>query len=155
MGCLFPKADSLDRFWVNIRGGVDAIREIPSTHWNPDDYHDADPKSPDRTYARRGGFLDPVDFPALDFGIAPTNLDATDTTQLLGLMVAKAALDDAGYGSDRAFDRDRVSVILGVNRCPRTGDPAGRETGPPDLAASVERSGSRRADRLRRRQADR
>ena len=74
----------------------------PPTHWRPDDYFDADPKSPDQTYARRGGFLDPVDFPPLEFGIAPNNLDATDTTQLLGLWSRRTALDDAGYGRPSA-----------------------------------------------------
>ena len=132
MGCLFPKAEDLKRYWANIRDGVDAIREIPETHWNPDDYHDADPKAPDRTYARRGGFLDPVDFPALDFGIAPANLDATDTTQLLGLMVAKAALDDAGYGtSGRPIDRERVSVLLGVTGTLELVIPLGARLGHP------------------------
>ena len=132
MGCLFPMAEDLRRYWANIRDGVDAIREVPATHWNPDDYHDADPKAPDRTYARRGGFLDPVDFPALDFGIAPANLDATDTTQLLGLMVAKAALDDAGYGtSGREIDRERVSVILGVTGTLELVIPLGARLGHP------------------------
>jgi acyl transferase domain-containing protein/NAD(P)-dependent dehydrogenase (short-subunit alcohol dehydrogenase family) len=132
MGCLFPKANDLKRYWANIYHGVDSIREIPETHWNPEDYHDADPKAPDRTYARRGGFLDPVDFPALDFGIAPTNLDATDTTQLLGLMVAKAALDDAGYGADgRPIDRERVSVVLGVTGTLELVIPLGARLGHP------------------------
>ena len=137
MGCLFPKADSLHRYWINIRDGVDAIREIPPTHWNPDDFHDADPKAPDKTYARRGGFLDPVAFPSLDFGIAPNNLDATDTTQLLGLMVAKAALDDAGYGAGtpekpgRPIDRDRVSVMLGVTGALELVIPLGARLGHP------------------------
>jgi acyl transferase domain-containing protein len=132
MGCLFPKAENLSRYWANIREGVDAIREIPPTHWNPDDYHDDDPKAPDRTYARRGGFLDPVDFPALDFGIAPTNLDATDTTQLLGLMVARAALEDAGYGADgKPIDRDRVSVVLGVTGTLELVIPLGARLGHP------------------------
>src|SRR5437764_8629208 len=115
MGCLFPGAGDLARYWANIRDGRDAIAEVPATHWRPEDYFDPDPKAPDRTYARRGGFLAPVDFPALEFGIAPANLDATDTSQLLGLLVARRALDDAGYGaSGRPFDRDRASVILGV-----------------------------------------
>ncbi len=132
MGCLFPRAENLGRYWANIRDGVDAIREIPPTHWNPEDYHDPDPKAPDRTYARRGGFLDPVDFPSLDFGIAPTNLDATDTTQLLGLMVAKAALDDAGYGSGgKAIDRERVSVLLGVTGTLELVIPLGARLGHP------------------------
>src|SRR4051794_16476463 len=116
MSCLFPRAGDVGAYWANIRNGVDAIRDVPETHWRPEDYYDADPKAPDRTYARRGGFLDPVDFPPLDFGIAPNNLDATDTTQLLGLLVARKALEDAGYGdgSPRPLDRSRVSVILGV-----------------------------------------
>ena len=142
MGCLFPKADDLGRYWANIRDGVDAIREIPETHWNPDDYHDADPKAPDRTYARRGGFLDPVDFPALDFGIAPANLGATDTTQLLGLMVAKAALDDAGYGAGgRPIDRDRVSVLLGVTGTLELVIPLGARLGHPIWRRALKDSG--------------
>src|SRR5689334_5812494 len=59
MGCLFPQADGLARYWANIRTGVDAITDVPETHWSADDYFDDDPKAPDRTYARRGGFLDP------------------------------------------------------------------------------------------------
>ena len=85
IGCLFPEADSVESYWANLKNGVDAISDVPPTHWRPEDYFDADPKKPDHTYATRGGFLSPVDFPALDFGIAPNVLEATDTTQLLGL----------------------------------------------------------------------
>ncbi|MGZ3317374.1 MAG: beta-ketoacyl synthase N-terminal-like domain-containing protein, partial [Isosphaeraceae bacterium] len=114
MGCMFPMADDLARFWSNIRNRLDAIADVPPTHWRPDDYWDGDPKAADRTYARRGGFLTPVEFPLTDFGIAPHAVEATDTTQLLGLLVARQALIDAGYGPDRDFSRDRVSVVLGV-----------------------------------------
>ena len=141
MGCLFPRAENLKRYWINICNGVDAIREVPSSHWNPDDYHDPDPKAPDRTYARRGGFLDPVDFPALDFGIAPNNLDATDTTQLLGLMVAKAALEDAGYGTDKDFDRERVSVLLGVTGTLELVIPLGARLGHPIWRRALSEAG--------------
>jgi polyketide-type polyunsaturated fatty acid synthase PfaA len=115
MGCMFPRAEDVSRYWANIRDRVDAITEIPESHWRADDYHDQDPKARDRTYSRRGGFLSPVDFPPLDFGIAPHSIEATDTTQLLGLLVAKQALEDAGYPSEREFDRDKVSVILGIS----------------------------------------
>lgn len=130
---MFPKAEDLSRYWSNILGRVDAITDVPETHWSPDDYFDPDPSAPDRTYARRGGFLSPVDFPPLDFGIAPNNLEATDTTQLLGLMVARQALDDAGYGSGsaRAFDRNRVSVILGVTGTLELVIPLGARLGHP------------------------
>ena len=147
MGCLFPKADSLGRYWINIRDGVDAIREIPASHWNPDDLFDADPKAPDKTYARRGGFLDPVAFPALDFGIAPNNLDATDTTQLLGLLVARAALEDAGYGPGtperpaKPLDRERVSVMLGVTGALELVIPLGARLGHPIWRRALKEAG--------------
>ena len=114
ISCIFPDADGLEEYWHNIRNGVDAITDIPATHWSPDDYFNADPKAPDMTYAARGGFLPPIDFNPLDFGIAPNALEATDTAQLLALYTARRALIDAGYGPDRDFDRDRVSVVLGV-----------------------------------------
>ncbi len=143
MGCMFPKADDLAGYWANIRQRRDAITEVPATHWRPEDYYDADPKAPDRTYARRGGFLTPVDFPPLDFGIAPNNLDATDTTQLLGLMVARKALEDAGYGegSTRPLDRDRVSVILGVTGTLELVIPLGARLGHPIWRRALKASG--------------
>ena len=115
IGCTFPEAEDLDAYWNNIVTGRDSITDIPDTHWNPDDYFDSNPKSPDHTYAKRGGFLPPFDFNPLDFGIAPNALEATDTAQLLALVAAQRALEDAGYGKDaRTFDRERASVILGV-----------------------------------------
>jgi len=115
MGCMLPKAKDLNSYWVNIKEGVSAITDIPPTHWKLEDYYDSDPKKPDHTYSTKGGFLDPVDFTPIDFGIVPNNIEATDSSQLLGLMVAKKALEDAGYGKDgRKFNKDRTSVIIGV-----------------------------------------
>ncbi|HIF06269.1 MAG TPA: hypothetical protein EYQ64_04775, partial [Gemmatimonadetes bacterium] len=116
ISCLFPGASSLQEYWANVRDGVDAITEVPSSHWSVGDYFDTDPKAPDMTYGDRGGFLDAIDFDPMLFGISPRDLEATDSTQLLGMYVARQALRDAGYGSDgRTFERDRTSVILGVS----------------------------------------
>ncbi len=128
---MFPMAEDLARFWSNIRDRLDAITDVPPTHWQPDDYWHADPKAVDRTYARRGGFLTAVDFPLMDFGIAPHAVEATDTTQLLGLLVARQALLDAGYGPHRDFQRDRVSVILGVTGSLELVIPLGARLGHP------------------------
>ncbi len=114
MGCLMPNARNLTEFWRSLRRGDDGIRDVPPTHWTPEDYFDPDPKRPDHTYCTRGGFLSSVPFDPTEFGIPPTILEATDTTQLLSLVVAKAALEDAGYGEDRDFNRDRVGVFLGI-----------------------------------------
>ncbi|PID56092.1 hypothetical protein CSB45_12710 [candidate division KSB3 bacterium] len=113
IGCIFPKARNLQEYWTNLKEGIDAITDIPKTHWNPDEYFHEDPKTPDRTYAKKGGFLPEIDFDPLSFGILPNALEATDTSQLLSLVAAQDALRDAGY-LDRQFDRDRTSVILGI-----------------------------------------
>src|SRR5829696_9337925 len=93
LGCLFPGSAGRAGFWASVVNKVDAIRDVPPSHWSAADYLDPDPKSPDRVYAARGGFLDPVAFPPGDFGIAPNNLEATDTSQLLGMVAARQALD--------------------------------------------------------------
>ena len=137
IGCLFPKAKDAQSYWANIKGGVDGITEIPDTHWDPKDYFDENKKAPDMTYAHRGGFLEPLQFNPLHFGITPNNIEATDTTQLLGMVAAEQALLDAGYetsggvGDGRAFDRDRTSVILGVTGTLELVIPLGARLGSP------------------------
>ncbi len=115
MGCLFPKANSTDAYWANITNKVDGISDVPETHWRPEDYYNKDPEKRDHTYAKRGGFISKVDFNPMEYGISPRDIDSIDTTQLLGMVVAKQALDDAGYGNEkREFDRKNTSVILGI-----------------------------------------
>src|SRR5438105_5501115 len=100
VGCLFPGAADPRAYWANILNRVDAVTEVPAGRCDAE-YFDADPAAPDRTYARRGAFLDEVEFAPLEFGITPKALEATDSTQLLGLLTARAALEDAGYGAGR------------------------------------------------------
>ncbi|MBW2707742.1 MAG: SDR family NAD(P)-dependent oxidoreductase [Deltaproteobacteria bacterium] len=114
IGCIFPRAKNQGAYWANLKNGVDAITEIPEGYWRVEDYYSADPSAQDHTHARRGGFLSPTDFSPLEFGITPNAIEATDTSQLLGMVAAKQALVDAGYGDDARYDKDRVSVILGV-----------------------------------------
>jgi acyl transferase domain-containing protein/NAD(P)-dependent dehydrogenase (short-subunit alcohol dehydrogenase family) len=132
MACLFPQAQSPQAFWSNVLEGRDCIREVPMTHWLASDFFDADPKSPDMTYSRQGAFLDSVDFAPLEFGIAPKNLEAIDTTQLLGLVVSRDALADSGYATGgKPFDRHRASVILGVTGTLEMVIPLGARLGHP------------------------
>jgi acyl transferase domain-containing protein/NAD(P)-dependent dehydrogenase (short-subunit alcohol dehydrogenase family) len=142
IACMFPRAKTLEDYWANVRDGVDAISDVPESHWNPEDYFSTDPSTPDKTYGRRGGFLDPVDFEPMAFGISPRNIEATDTTQLLGLHVAKRALDDAGYGDEaREFDRDRASVILGVTGTLPLVIPLGARLGHPIWRKALKEAG--------------
>jgi malonyl CoA-acyl carrier protein transacylase len=137
IGCLFPKANNAEEYWANIREGVDAITDIPETHWKPSDYFDEDKSASDMTYGKRGGFINAMDFNPLLYGMSPNNIEATDTTQLLGMMVARQALLDAGYstgkdaGDGKEFDRDRTSVILGITGTLELVIPLGARLGHP------------------------
>ncbi|QLL05501.1 SDR family oxidoreductase [Mycobacterium vicinigordonae] len=114
MSALLPGSADAERFWRNIVNGIDLFSEVPPSHWRIDDYYDPDPDMPDKVYVRRGGFLPDVDFSPMDFGIPPNVLPATDTAQLLALMVAQQVLQDAAGGELSQIDRERVSVILGA-----------------------------------------
>lgn len=140
MGCLFPKADSLGAYWANLKNKLDGVGPVPATHWRPEDYFDSDPKRPDFTYARRGGFLDPYPFAPGDFGVAPRDLDAIDTAQLLGLVVARMALDDAGLLNPEA-DRRRIATILGVTGTLELVVPLGARLGHPMWRAALRDAG--------------
>ncbi len=116
IGCIFPEADSKDRFWGNIVKGVNSITEVPAERWTIDRYYDKDSfTSSDgkKTPSKWGGFIPAVTFDALSYGIPPKSLSSIEPCQLLGLEVAQRALADAGY-ADREFERDKVSVIFGA-----------------------------------------
>jgi len=113
MSALFAQAKNLQEYWQNILGKVNGITEVPESAWNLEDYYDPDPKAPDKTYAKWGGFLPKIDFDPLEFGLPPDTLEALDSAHLLGLVMAKQALEDAGYGQGKEFNRETTGVILG------------------------------------------
>ena len=133
MGCIFPGSFNLKAFWHLLFNGVDAIKEIPAdTHWPVKDYFDTDPSRPDHVYCTRGGFIPKLNFDPTVFGIPPNNISATDTAQLLGLQVAKMALEDAGYPKDHPFlSQAKVNVILGVTGTQELVIPLGARLGHP------------------------
>ncbi|MCC6411404.1 MAG: acyltransferase domain-containing protein [Saprospiraceae bacterium] len=118
MASIFADSENLEQYWENIVQGIDCIREVPDNRWTADDYFDADPFAPDKTYCKVGGFLPEIDFNPMEFGLPPNLLESTDASQLLGMAIARDALIDAGYapGSERLHTalRERTGVILGV-----------------------------------------
>ena len=114
MSALFPDAPNLHQYWDNIVNKIDSIIDVPESRWNIEDYYDVDAETADKTYCKRGGFIPDVDFNPMEFGIPPNILEVTDVTQLLGLLVAKSAMEDAGYGNTTDEILDATGVILGV-----------------------------------------
>ena len=97
----FPMLQICISTGINIINKIDSIIDIPKSRWNIEDYYDIDSEAPDKTYCKRGGFIPDIDFNPMEFGIPPNILEVTDVTQLLGLLVAKSAMKDAGYGENK------------------------------------------------------
>ncbi|MBW0118214.1 acyltransferase domain-containing protein, partial [Pseudonocardia sp. KRD-169] len=113
MSGLFPMAHDHREYWQNIVDGVDCTSEVPASRWSLEDYHDADPSAPDKTYSRRGAFLPDVEFDPVEFGLPPNQLEVTSTMQTLSLGVARDLLRDAGADGDW-YDPSRTGVVLGT-----------------------------------------
>ncbi|RCJ23972.1 beta-ketoacyl synthase [Nostoc sp. ATCC 43529] len=114
MASIFPQSKNLQEYWEKIIHKVDCITDVPASRWNINEYYDPNPRTPDKTYCKRGGFIPDVNFNPMEFGLPPNILEVTDISQLLGLIVAKAAMEDAGYGESRQFNHQATGVILGV-----------------------------------------
>ncbi|MGI9002886.1 MAG: SDR family oxidoreductase [Pseudonocardia sp.] len=113
MSAILPGAPDLDSYWQNILAKVNAITEVPAKRWDVERYYDPDPSAPDKVYSKWGGFLDPVQFDPVHYGMPPNSLPSIEPVQLLALEAVQSALEDAGY-QDRPFPREQTGVIFGV-----------------------------------------
>jgi len=152
MSCFFPQSPGLKAYWRLLFQGLDAITEVPPTHWSKHDYFDPDPRTPDHVYCARGGFIPPIDFDPSEFGIPPASLEATDTSQLLALAAAKRALSDAGL----SYNPARTSVILGVTGTQELVIPLSARLGFPKWRRALQEAGieNERCEQIIRRIAD-
>jgi acyl transferase domain-containing protein len=103
MASIFPQSKNLREYWEKIIRQVDCITDVPPSRWNIEDYYDPNPKAPDKTYCKRGGFIPEIEFNPMEFGLPPNLLEVTDVSQLLGLVVAKAAIEDAGLWRNKTI----------------------------------------------------
>jgi acyl transferase domain-containing protein/NAD(P)H-dependent flavin oxidoreductase YrpB (nitropropane dioxygenase family)/NAD(P)-dependent dehydrogenase (short-subunit alcohol dehydrogenase family) len=113
MACIYPGAKNIDEYWANILNGVDCVTEVPDDRWNKALYFDNNSNDGEMSPSKWGGFIPRIDFDPMTFGIPPQSLAAIDPTQLLALLVAKQALDNAGYGG-KEYNGEDVSVIIGA-----------------------------------------
>ena len=113
LSCFYPNANGLWPFWENILAKLNAVGEIPPTHWDWRPYYDADPRARDKSVSKWGGFMGDTLFDPLTFGITPKSIPNIEPLQLLLLEGVRQGLADAGY-ADRPFNRERTAAILGV-----------------------------------------
>lgn len=114
--CLVPGANDIESFWRNLLEGRDAITEIPAKRWDWRLYYDQRPGTRDRIVSKWGGFVDPIPFDPLRFGIPPKSLHSITPPQLLALELTRRALVNAGFKDARPTPavRERTSVVFAI-----------------------------------------
>ena len=114
VGALMPDASNAPKFWQNIREGRYSITEVVRERWDPSLYYDADPKAPDKTYSKIGGWVRDWEWDPLKWKmpIPPRVSQAMDPTQKWAVVTAREALNDYGYPG-RPLNPERTAVILG------------------------------------------
>ena len=113
IGLRFPGSDSPDTYWDQIVSGRSGIRDVPTERWgDPNFYYDPDPKAPDKTYSRIGGFITDFRFDPLKYRIPPSVAKQMDRTQQMAIACVGEALDDAGLSPEKLKGR-KVGIILG------------------------------------------
>ncbi|WP_153339854.1 type I polyketide synthase [Nocardia aurantia] len=114
IGCRFAGGiDSPDTFWEFVLDKRDGVTDMPADRWDYRRYYDPEPRTPGRSYTKRGAFMttDPWEFDPDFFGISPREATVLDPQQRLMLEVTWEALDDAGIAARAAGGQ--VGVYVG------------------------------------------
>ncbi|MCC7142794.1 MAG: SDR family NAD(P)-dependent oxidoreductase [Candidatus Eisenbacteria bacterium] len=108
----FPGAETLERFWENLRAGVESIRDLSERELDDAGVDEATRRDP--RFVRRAADLAGVElFDAELFGFSPREAELTDPQFRIFLEDAWSALEDAGRLSDRRGER--VGVFAGAS----------------------------------------
>jgi len=114
VGAILPDAPDARAFWANLLAGRSSITDVPKDRWDPELYYDADPRAPDKTYSKIGGWVRDWDWSPLEWRlpIPPRVGEAIDDAQKWAVACTRAALLDYGWPT-RQLDQERTAVILG------------------------------------------
>ena len=110
----FPQAKTLERFWDNLRHGVESVRRIPEADLLAAGVSPATLRDP--SYVPVAGVLEEVDlFDAPFFGFSAREAALLDPQHRLLLEAAWEALEAAGYDAERIAGPVGVYVGASVN----------------------------------------
>ncbi|MFZ5445149.1 MAG: aminotransferase class I/II-fold pyridoxal phosphate-dependent enzyme [Myxococcota bacterium] len=116
MACRFPHAKDLPSLWRVISTGEVTFEDIDDSRWKHSAFYDpTDVRAVDKTYVRKGAFIDGVDeFAALHYGLAPRRVQVMDPQHRLCIEATRQALQDAGL-DHKGFDKQRTGVFIGAS----------------------------------------
>ncbi len=114
VSAILPDAPSAAAFWQNVKNGRYSITDVAPDRWDPALYYDPDPKAPDKTYSKIGGWVRQWEWSPLQWRlpIPPLVSDAMDDGQKWAVACSRAALLDYGH-PQRPLDLEHTAVILG------------------------------------------
>ncbi|MBK7974009.1 MAG: acyltransferase domain-containing protein [Deltaproteobacteria bacterium] len=114
VGAILPDAPDANAFWNNVQAGRYSISDVTPDRWDPRLYFDPDPKAPEKSYSKLGGWVRDWRWDPLAWGmrILPAVSEAMDDGQKWAVACVREALADFGYPG-RKLDLDRTAVILG------------------------------------------
>ena len=114
VGAIMPDAPDAKAFWQNIKNGRYSISDVDPARWDPGLYYDPDPKAPEKSYSRIGGWVRDWEWNprAWKLPVMPKVAEAMDDSQKWAVACTYQALTDYGYPG-RPLDTDRVAVVLG------------------------------------------
>lgn len=110
--CMMPQATNVEEYWKNIVLGKDCISDVPDTRWSKEIFYNPDASDLDSIPTNKGGFVPEIDFDPMEFGLTPLSMASIEPLQLLSLLVAKRALENAGYGEMTADQSENTSIIF-------------------------------------------
>ncbi|WP_417736066.1 beta-ketoacyl synthase N-terminal-like domain-containing protein [Rosistilla oblonga] len=114
MGCRFPGADDLDRFWQLLNRGDCAIGRVPEERWDAAALTSPHPKTPGKMITDRGGYIGQVDrFDSRFFEITRREASSLDPQHRLLLETAWRTLEHAGVPVESTFG-GRHGVFVGI-----------------------------------------
>lgn len=113
LGAILPDAPDVSSFWTNLTHGRYSISEV-TDRWDAGLYYDPDPKAPDKTYSKIGGWVRDYEWDPIKWGmpVPPRVGDMMDPAQKWAVAASRQALLDYGYPG-RPLDRENVAVIMG------------------------------------------
>ncbi|TXK39232.1 SDR family NAD(P)-dependent oxidoreductase [Nonomuraea sp. C10] len=115
MACRYPGGgDTAEGLWELLSEGRSAVREVPASRWDIDDYYHPDPRTPGGVYTRYGTFLDDITgWDAEFFGLSPREALRMDPHQRLLLELVWEGLENAGLSPARLAG-SRTGVMIGL-----------------------------------------
>ncbi|HEY5142270.1 MAG TPA: beta-ketoacyl synthase N-terminal-like domain-containing protein, partial [Solirubrobacteraceae bacterium] len=143
VGAILPDAPNAAAFWDNVTGGRYSISEVESARWDPALYYDADPKAPERSYSKIGGWVRDWEWDPLGWHlpIPPKVSESMDHAQKWGVACTRMALQDYGW-PERPLDLERTAVVLGNAMAGELHYLTSMRLSFPDLARRLEQSPS-------------